>query len=78
MGFSAVVKALVGETSGPSSWRGPIGELMDGATELPFNARFQKVNHGPELPQMDESLLRALSHDQHVAFRYFRMVKSGL
>ena len=52
--------------------------LMDGATELPFNPNFQKVDHGPDLPEMDESLLKTLSHDQHVGFRYYRMVKTGL
>ena len=52
--------------------------LMDEATELPFNPNFQKVDHGPELPEMDESLLKTLSHDQHVGFRYYRMVKTGL
>ena len=51
--------------------------LMDGATELPFNANFRKVDHGPELPEMDEALLRTMSHDQHVGFRYYRMVKTG-
>ena len=69
---------MAGETSGPGSWKGSIMALMDGATELPFNPNFQKVDHGPDLPEMDESLLKTLSHDQHVGFRYYRMVKTGL
>ena len=51
--------------------------LISEATTLPFNARFRKVDTGPELPEMPESLLSSLSHDQHVAFRYYRMLKTG-
>ena len=75
--YSAVIKALVGDTSGPSSWKGSLGELIDGATDLPFNAGFQKVDEGPDLPELEEAVLRSLSHDQHVAFRYYRMIKTG-
>ena len=51
--------------------------LMDGATQLPFNSRFRKVDKGPDLPEMPDSLLRDLSHDQNVAYRYYKMVKTG-
>ena len=67
---SAVIKALAGDTTGPRTWTGAIGELMATATELPFNPRFRKVDKGPALPEMEESLLKSLSHDQHVAFRF--------
>ena len=75
--YSAVIKELAGETKSPTSWEGNIMGLISEATTLPFNARFRKVDKGPELPEMPESLLSSLSHDQHVAFRYYRMLKTG-
>ena len=75
--FSAVIKDLAGETASPTSWKGNIMGLMDGATQLPFNSRFRKVDKGPDLPEMPDSLLRDLSHDQNVAYRYYKMVKTG-
>ena len=51
--------------------------LMDGALELPFNANFEKIDRGPDLPELDEALLKSMSHDQHVGFRYYKLVKTG-
>ena len=74
---SAVIKGLAGDTAGPTSWKGSIMGLMDGATQLPFNPRFRKVDRGPDLPEMPESILNSLSHDQNIGFRYYQMVKTG-
>ena len=51
--------------------------LMDGAQDLPFNSSFERVDKGPELPMMDDTLLRSLSHDQHIGFRYYRLLRTG-
>ena len=74
---SAVIKELAGETKSPTSWEGNIMQLIGEALTLPFNARFRKVDKGPDLPEMDDTLLSSLSHDQHIGFRYYRMVKTG-
>ena len=74
---SAVIKELAGETKSPTSWEGNIMQLIGEALTLPFNARFRKVDKGPDLPEMPDSLLSSLSHDQHVGYRYYRMLKTG-
>ena len=74
--YRSLFRALDGQTTGPFSFSGPIGKLIDGAVhQLPV-VQFEPLT-GTELPQLPAETERGLSSDLRLLVQCARCVVSG-
>ena len=51
--------------------------LLPDLDDLELNQRVKKVSSGPEPLELADEVVRDLSHDQHIAYRYYKMIRTG-
>ena len=62
-------------TSGPDSFKGPLGQACTGDVHLGNIAKFTPIS--TSLPDLDESVWRDLSRDQKLLYRYAKAIAAG-
>ena len=45
--------------------------------DMDLLADVTKVDKGPEPIELDEEVVRDMSHDQKIAYRYYKMIRTG-
>ena len=73
-----LVTTLDGKTLSNNQWSGPIGKLLDSATELEINPDFTKVCVGPALPPLSDEVIHDLSTDQSYGYRIATAIRTGV
>ena len=73
----ALIKDLDGDTNSPNQWKGPLMSLLPDLDDLELNQRLKKIASGPEPLELADEVVRDLSHDQHIAYRYYKMIRTG-
>ena len=63
-------------TSGPESFKGPLGQACKGELHLLDTVQFEPV--ATPLLDLDESVWKDLSHDQQLLYRWSKAVASGV
>ena len=69
---------LDGPTLSGNKWSGPLGSMLDSATDLEINPHFKKVSIGPDLPELKREVIADLSTDQYYAYMMTKSVKTGV
>ena len=69
---------LDGPTKSYNKWEGPIGEMLDIATDLEINPRFKKVDIGPPPIQLRQEVINDLSTDQYYAYKITGAIRAGV
>lgn len=72
-----LIQELDGPTKSNNKWSGPLGIMLDEATQLEINTTFPKVEVGPPLPALSEGVIKDLSTDQSYAYRIAQAIRSG-
>ena len=62
-------------TSGPDSFKGPIGQACKGELHLLDTVKFEKIE--PPLNDLDETVWKDLSQDQQLLYRWTKAIASG-
>lgn len=62
-------------TSGPDSFKGPLGQACSGDVHLGNISKFTPIS--TTLPDLDESVWRDLSRDQKLLYRYAKAIAAG-
>ena len=73
-----LVTALDGRTLNNNKWSGPIGKMLDSATELDINPDFTRITIGPDLPQLSAKVIKDLSTDQSCGYRIANAIRTGV
>ena len=73
--FRHLFTSLDGVTSGPNSFSGPIGKLAAGSVHLMTPRRFVPLK--ADAPPLPDAVVKKLSWDQKVLFRFVVAVQSG-
>ena len=75
------LRKLITELDGPTlshnRWSGPIGQLLDTATELEVDPKFTKIDAGPPLIQLRQEVIKDLSTDQSYAYKITEAIRTG-
>ena len=61
-----------------NKWSGPIGKMLDSATELDINPDFTRITIGPDLPQLSAKVIKDLSTDQSYCYRIANAIRTGV
>ena len=64
-----LILELDGPTVSDNTFSGPIGKLLDSATEMDINAKFTRISVGHPLIILPEKVIQDLSTDQHYGYR---------
>ena len=68
---------LDGPTLSNNKWSGPLGQLLDSATDLEINPNFKKIDKGPPLIQLKQEVIKDLSTDQSYSYKITEAIRSG-
>ena len=77
LGLRHLVTALDGRTLSSNKWSGPLGKMLDSATDLEINPNFERIEIGPPLPNLTDEVIRELSTDQSYGYRIVSAIRSG-
>ena len=76
------LRKLVTEVDGPTlshnRWSGPVGQLLDSATDLEINPNFTKIDIGPPLIELRQEVIKELSTDQYYAYKITEAIRTGV
>ena len=78
LGLRHLIIELDGPTLSNNKWSGPLGKMLDTATELEINPRFPKIEIGPPSIELREEVINDLSTDQFYAYLITTAVKTGV
>jgi len=73
-----LIKELDGPTLSNNKWSGPIGKMLDSATELELDPNFTKITVGPPLIALKESVIEDLSTDQYYGYMIVSAIRSSV
>lgn len=73
-----LITALDGKTLSNNKWSGPLGKMLNSATELDINPDFPKICIGPQLPQLNDEVIKTLSTDQSYGYRILSAIRTGV
>ena len=73
-----LIISLNGPTLSNNKFSGVIGKLLDSATELQINPKFEAIYVGPPLPDLITEVLKDLSTDQAYGWRIVMAIRSGV
>ena len=75
------LRHLIIEIDGPTlsnnKWSGPLGKMLDTATELEFNSEFIRITVGPPPIELSEDVIKDLSTDQSSAYQMIKVIRDG-
>ena len=69
---------LDGPTLSNNKWSGPLGKMLDSATELEINDNFSKIDVGPALPELTDNIIKDLSTDQFYGYMIIKAIRTGV
>ena len=69
---------LDGPTLSNNKWSGPLGKMLDTATELEINPNFTKITVGPPLIYLPEDVSKDLSTDQFYGYMMVNAIRTGV
>nr|XP_047139363.1 uncharacterized protein LOC124815162 [Hydra vulgaris] len=72
-----LIKLLDGESKSGTKWSGPIGSLLDEATNLEINPFFSRVETGEPLINLSNDVVKDLSTDQYYGYQIVKAIRSG-
>lgn len=72
-----LVTSLDGPTLSNNRWSGPVGKLLDTATELEINHSFTRITTGPPLIDLGEAVVNDLSTDQAYGYKIVTAIQTG-
>ncbi|KAG0715733.1 hypothetical protein GWK47_000101 [Chionoecetes opilio] len=70
--------ALVCQTKHYPGHGGPIGKLLDSATDFEINPNFTHISVGPPLIKLPDKVIQDLSTDQHYDYKIVCAVRDGV
>ena len=72
-------KKMLGKPLSGYKFGGPIGELLDNVTNLPYNENFEPLLEvESEIPNLSEEVLKELSWDQLMLYKLTKMILTGV
>ena len=77
LGLRHLVIFLDGPTLSSNKWSGPLGGMLDNATELEINPNFSKITIGPPLIELSQEVIKDLSTDQNYSYLIVNAIRSG-
>ena len=78
LGLRHLIIGIDGPTLSHNRWSGPLGGMLDTATELEVNPKFTKIVVGPPPLALDEQVISDLSTDQFYAYLMIKAIRSGV
>ena len=78
LGLRHLIIGIDGPTLSHNRWSGPLGGMLDSATELEVNPNFTKIVVGPPLLELDDQVISDLSTDQFYAYLITKAIRSGV
>ena len=78
LGLRKLMAELDGPTNSKTGFSGPLGKLLDKVNNMRPNFNYKKIDIGPEVPDLPESVVKDLSRDQKVLLKRWRAVKTGI
>ncbi|KAG0718000.1 hypothetical protein GWK47_053344 [Chionoecetes opilio] len=70
--------ALVCQTKKYPGHGGPIGKLLDSATDFEINSNFIRISVGPPLIKLPDKVIQDLSTDQRYGYKIVCAVRDGV
>ena len=71
-----LITELDGKTLSNNKWSGPLGQMLDDATEMEIDSKIEKVEAAP-LPSMPIEVIKDLSTDQFYAYKIHEAIRTG-
>ena len=78
LGLRHLIIDLDGPTLSNNRWSGPLGKMLDTATELEINPNFTKITVGPPLIQLSDEVIKDLSTDQFYGYMMSNAIRTGV
>ena len=79
LGLRRLIKFLDGSTQSNNQWSGPLGKLLNNATDLEINPGYMKVcESAPPLIYLSPDIIKDLSTDQSYAYQIVTSIKTGV
>ena len=72
-----LIQQLDGQTLSNNKWSGPIGKMLDSATELDINDKFQRLPSQQGILPLSDEVVNDLSTDQSYGYRITKAIQSG-
>ena len=73
-----LVTQVDGPTLSSNKWSGPLGRMLDNATDLKINQNFTKLTIGPPLIELTQEVISDLSTDQYYSYLIETAIRSGV
>lgn len=73
-----LIQELDGKTLSNNGWSGPLGKMLDSATELEINPSFEKITVGPPFVELAHDMIDDLSTDQYYGYMIGNAIRTGL
>ncbi|KAG0693618.1 hypothetical protein GWK47_027440 [Chionoecetes opilio] len=73
-----LIVGLDGPTLSDKQLSGPIGKLLDSATDFEINPNFTRISVGPPLIKLPNKVIQDLSTDQHYGYKIVCAVRDGV
>ncbi|KAG0725912.1 hypothetical protein GWK47_037650 [Chionoecetes opilio] len=73
-----LIVGLDGPTLSDKQLSGPIGKLLDSATDFEINPNFTRISVGPPLIKLPDKVIQDLSTDQHYSYKIVCAVRDGV
>ena len=67
-----------GPTLSSNKWSGPLGKMLDNATDLKINQNFTKLTIGSPLIELTQEVISDLSTDQYYSYLIVNTIRSGV
>ena len=79
LGLRRLIKFLDGSTQSNNQWSGPLGTMLNNATDLEINPDFTNVcESSPPLIYLSPDIVKDLSTDQSYAYQIVTFIKTGV
>jgi hypothetical protein len=73
-----LIEQLDGKTSSKDGFTGPIGKLLSKVMQMELNPSFRALPGGEDLQEMPDEILKSLSTDAALSYKYVQAVKTGV
>ena len=78
LGLRSLIKFLDGPTKASKHWSGPLGKMLNDATNLEINPEFLKVCENSPLIYVSPDIIKDLSTDKSYAYQIVTSIKTGV
>ena len=78
LGLRHLIIDLDGPTLSNNKWKGPLGKMLDAATDLEIDPNFTRITVGPPLTHLPDDVLKDLSTDQFYGYMMINTIRTGV